>query len=213
MEPPTPCPPPSRNGVALPIPQGAHPRRKVDLPIRSLPIARLVRQNGPARPAAPRAEAQSGPPRKPALNGRLLPPDRCLNATPRLDVRTQALPRLGQWFRQNPAESSARQASLRQRPPGRPAAGHARRRPPPPPFLTLGRDLAPPLRARALGTVSGRGLTNLALRAPPAGRCSPSAVDLPVPPGPVFLAWFPAPCGPQLSPPHRGGLGGERQGK
>lgn len=34
-----------------PIPQAAHPRRKVDLPIRSLPIARLVRQNGPARPA------------------------------------------------------------------------------------------------------------------------------------------------------------------
>lgn len=34
-----------------PIPQAAHPRRKVDLPIRSLPNARLVRQNGPARPA------------------------------------------------------------------------------------------------------------------------------------------------------------------
>lgn len=50
MEQPTPCPPPTRNGVALPIPQGDHPRRKVDLPIRSLPIARLVRQNGPARP-------------------------------------------------------------------------------------------------------------------------------------------------------------------
>lgn len=41
---------PAANWRRPPVPQAAHPRRRVDLPIRSVPLARLVRQNGPARP-------------------------------------------------------------------------------------------------------------------------------------------------------------------